>query len=926
MDDTHEMIVRMSYPWFSTRKVTPDGIRDYIHRMKQFYPDEDLDEDILFLKLESKHLVSIGIPDILDDKTDHVEWFNSFTGEGLNRTINWHFWPHYSKYLTDAKFWPNGLVGSIDDFSNQILSRLEDPERMGPWDRRGMVMGSVQSGKTANYTALITKAVDTGYKLVIVLAGVHDSLRSQTQARLNEEFLGYDMEKVQKATGGEKKIGVREMFKDHNSVYTLTSSSQKGDFNSRIASQSGIFPGKNDPPIILVIKKNVSILRNLIKWTKSVIGQTDANGKKVISDIPLLLIDDECDFASINTKEPDRDENDRIIEDWNPTTTNRLIREFLNIFDKKAYVGYTATPYANVFIYNDDPHPRYGEDLFPRSFIFSLPQPSNYMGPEMVFGLNNNADLDSEPLPLVRIVNDYSSQIPEGHKKHCVVKELPESLKLALKCFLLSCAERRLRSEGVAHNSMLVHVTRFTAVQAQITHLITQELKGLVSKIMSKNDLSDFREIWENDFISTSAKMAEVGFNDATVHEWCQIETSLGIIARSVKVKTINGTVMDVLDYKEAEMAANDRKRSGEEVPWEESGLSVIAVGGDKLSRGLTLEGLTVSYYLRASTLYDTLMQMGRWFGYRGGYSDLCRIFTTEELVSWYRHIAMATQELRQDVEYMSILKLTPTEFGLKIRSHPGRLAVTSMGKSRSKQKISLSYNHKISETVVFDPKHSRTNLKALERLIGDIGRKPDNDNRGPQWHGVTADIILTFLANYRTHDLFAKIVDPKAIAKYIEKQNSKDELIEWDVVIVNKESGASHRVRVSGYDISSYTRSPRELTNEKISIQRLVSPADEVLDLSEDEQRKALDFDRMERGKNWDRPSGIAIRHTRPKERGLLLVYLLTGTDKQTGKFYGGEGQEVVGWAFSFPESQTAEPIEYWANPVYQKEDEHYT
>jgi hypothetical protein len=140
--------------------------------------------------------------------------------------------------------------------------------------------------------------------------------------------------------------------------------------------------------------------------------------------------------------------------------------------------------------------------------------------------------------------------------------------------------------------------------------------------------------------------MMDLGFSDVKTHEWHQIEESLGIVAPVVRVKTINGTVRDVLDYKEAEMAADHRKRMGEVVAWEDKGLSVIAVGGDKLSRGLTLEGLSVTYYLRASRLYDTLMQMGRWFGYRGGYSDLCRIFTTDELISWYRHIAMATQEL----------------------------------------------------------------------------------------------------------------------------------------------------------------------------------------------------------------------------------------------------------------------------------------
>ena len=589
----------MSHAYFSNRNVTQDEIRNFIEKMKLVFDKNDLDEAMLFRKLESIHSVKIGNADTLDDFRDHTEWFNPSTGEGLARRIEWHFWNHYCEYLTISKGWPKNIVLSLNSLSSQILSRLEDPTRPGPWDRRGMVMGSVQSGKTANYTGLIAKAADAGYKFFVVLAGVHDSLRSQTQMRLNEEFLGYDIERVQKLTGIEKRIGVRQMFPDHGTVYTLTSSSQKGDFSKAVASQSGIFPSADSPPIILVVKKNVSILRNLNSWIPSVISQTDSEGNKIIKNIPLLVIDDECDFASINTKIPERDENGKIVEEWDPTAINRHIRALLELFEKCAYIGYTATPYANIFIHSDDPHPRFGEDLFPRSFIVSLPQPSNYLGPERVFGLDEDTNRDVsaiEPLPLIRYVGDQSLKIPEGHNKELLIDDLPDSLKLSIKCFLLSCAARRLRSEGVPHNSMLIHVTRYTAVQHQIRNLVEKELSGYVSRIMSKDRLADFQEIWDGDFVPTSKKMVDQGFRDAEVDGWTEIEKNLGLVARTVKVKTINGTVRDVLDYKEAEITANNRKKAGEIVPWEDRGLSVIAIGGDKLSRGLTLEGLTVSY------------------------------------------------------------------------------------------------------------------------------------------------------------------------------------------------------------------------------------------------------------------------------------------------------------------------------------------
>ena len=306
MDRCNHIVLGMSYSYFFDYSVvTPEDIREYIEKMKNLYPDK-LDEEWLFKKLESSNAIATGVPDFLDNKTDHEDWFNPSTNAPINREIEWHFWEHYKLYLINKKRWPREVMRSLDNLSSEILSRIEDPDREGMWDRRGMVMGSVQSGKTANYTALITKAADAGYKIFIILAGVHNSLRSQTQSRLNEEFLGYDIDKVQKLTGSEKATGVRAMFRNHKAVYSLTSSDEKGDFNRIVASQSGIPLTREGPPIVFVIKKNVSILRNLIKWLPSIVGMRDDNGQWRIPDIPSMVIDDECDYASINTEWPER--------------------------------------------------------------------------------------------------------------------------------------------------------------------------------------------------------------------------------------------------------------------------------------------------------------------------------------------------------------------------------------------------------------------------------------------------------------------------------------------------------------------------------------------------------------------------------------------------------------------------------------------
>jgi len=929
-----DKIVQLSYAYFCDERVTPDGIKAFIAKMKAAFPDEEIDEDKLFIKLESIHTITIqGSMLTLDDSAGHEEWFNVSTNIPIKRQFPWHFWEHLKTYLTSYKRRPAGVVESLDQLSSEIISRIEDPYREGSWDRRGMVMGSVQSGKTANFTALICKALDAGYKLIIVLTGVHNSLRSQTQDRLNEELLGYDLDRIQRLTGQERRIGVRKIFLDHKTVNTLTSSSQGGDFSRRVAAQAGIIPSVTGDPIILIVKKNVTVLKNLSNWLNSLPGTIEVEGRRAIPEIPLLLIDDECDFASVNTKQPERDENGSIVEDWDPTQTNKWIRSLLFIFQKSAYVGYTATPYANIFIHKDDYHPTYGNDLFPRHFIISLPQPSNYVGPECVFGIVGDQEQgieNVEPLPLVRRVSDHQTEIPDSHKKGLRITQLPESLLEAVKAFLLVCAARRIRKEGVAHNSMLIHVTRFTAVQRQLKDLVEKELRKLIARIMSSSDLlQDFKRLWENDYISTSEKMAQLGFSEAVPSPWIEAKRELYEAARTVRVKGINGEIGDILDYREADALVRARIQRGESVPWEDQGISVIAIGGDKLSRGLTLDGLSISYYLRASRMYDTLMQMGRWFGYREGYNDLCRIYTTEELEEWYSHIALANQELRNDLEYMALTKRTPEEFGLKVRSHPGRLAVTSAGKSRNAEKLSISYEGQFPKTIVFDPRQSKNNLAALNNFVNTIARScamRPVDPRSPRfhWEGIDPVSVVAFLLAYKTQEQAKKSVDPRLIAEFIERQLDRDFLTDWHVVLVSNSENKINQCEIGEYRVNCAERKPRaNPSGEVISIGTLTSPSDEFLDLTADEMDDALKFDEENNCMRSDgNPSSLAIRAVRPKTRALMLIYLPAYRDvKDPAKNYGLENEEAVGFAISFPRNDNAIPVDYWVNPVYLEE-----
>ena len=934
-------IIKMSYGFFSDQICTAETLGQFLDIVQKQLDEAGVSREDTYSDLERRHTIAmLDSSSVLKDHGDHEDWFNTSTNNCLKRHIKWHFWSHFENFLSAGKNWPKGVVDSIDSDSSIILSHLEDPLRVGDWDRRGMIMGSVQSGKTANYTGLICKAIDAGYRLIVVLAGVHNSLRSQTQYRLNEEILGYDLDKVQEFHGQAARIGVRAMFADHRIVQTLTSSNERGDFKKAVAEQAGIIPSPEGSPIIMIIKKHVSILKNLNAWATSIIGETDDTGRRIVTNVPLLVIDDECDYASVNTRKVVLDENGNVDAECDPAKTNLRIRELLSAFRKSAYIGYTATPFANIFIHHDMWHPTYGEDLFPRNFIINLPRPTNYIGPEQVFGLEEHTTAgitNRDPSVLVQYVEDSDDAIPAKHNKQLEVTELPVSLEKAIQGFLLSCAVRRLRNSLPVHDSMLIHVTRFTWVQERIQILVEQSLRRYVDRIRSRSDkLEDFRELWETNFVPISRLMQDEP--GVSVHDWRTIVENLYPVAGRIKVLRINGSSEDALTYRHTELATRQRLEQGDDVPWEERGEHVIAIGGDKLSRGLTLDGLTVSYYLRASKMFDTLMQMGRWFGYRDGYIDVCRIHTTHELAEWYRFIASASMELRQELDYMALINAEPKDFGLKVMDHPGQLAITSAGKRRNAEMLDLSYSGRISETVVFDLRHSTNNLAALSSLLKslrDEGSPGLTTSKGNlHWKNVSPDTIIRYLHNYKTQDEAARVVDPGKIALFIEQQliQDKGDLTTWDVVIVKRHERPLHTFTIEDQMMSSLERTPLSFSKNGFSIGRLVNPSDEWIDFNEMEKQAAWEkWAEMlvEKGKELPErnklPSGPAIRATRLKERGLLLIYPIcnssySGNPQEPDMRYGlTTGQEVMGFAISFPASDTTRQVRYQVNSVFQ-------
>ncbi|WP_147309307.1 Z1 domain-containing protein, partial [Xanthomonas campestris] len=578
-------------------------------------------------QIEREYEVILG-PAHTIQASGHKPWLRARAHE-----IDFRYWNRYRQFLIGDGM-SEHVVNAVNAVTDTIVDLAGDPSTPGKWSRRGLVVGHVQSGKTANYLGVINKAADAGYRLVILIAGVHNNLRSQTQERVDFGFVGRDSDQILSRQVNVDRVGVGNI----NPAFTATAyTSRAYDFARNKAESLGNPLQNSSEPVILVIKKNPSILTNLIDWIR---GTSASQGGLTL---PMLVIDDEADNASVDTSKDQKA----------PRTINRLIRALLSLSSRNAYIGYTATPFANIFIDPDSENGEQGKDLFPRDFIVGLDAPSNYVGAREFF-----LSEDSERLTVE--LDATEDWLPVKHRIDWKIEGLHETLIEAIDCFVLSKAIRILRGSGARHHSMLVNVSRFTRVQGDVAKEISRHVIGLQSAIQNRHAMpadSALRDPFIRSLNQTWDKHYSSGDEN-----WSQIQQELHRASASIQVVEINASKSSgKLDY---------RAHAG-------TGLNVIAVGGNSLSRGFTLEGLTVSYFLRNTQMYDTLLQMGRWFGYRDGFKDLCRLFIRSEASDWYGFIADATEELRDEIRRMELVGLTPMDFGLAVRSHPGTLLVT---------------------------------------------------------------------------------------------------------------------------------------------------------------------------------------------------------------------------------------------------------
>ncbi len=723
--------------------------------MKSLMPVTDQEFSNIIKRLKQTLEIQMDVGVYINDKNNgHQSWLLAKRAD-----IDFYFWNRYKKYLEQVKHWSTRLTASLGTVSDEILDLCGDPSEKS-FAIKGLVLGDVQSGKTANYTAICNKAADVGYRIIIVLAGIQENLRKQTQERLDAECTGRRSEYYldPKAEQGIKNQSVG-VGRYGNSKKIVAFTSVTKDFDSGILRSNNLGIENVNCPVVLVVKKNKKILNNLITWLRDNNTQNDAGQ----IELPLMLIDDEADNASINTKDPDSA----------PTAINDCIRRLLKLFSKTTYLGVTATPFANIFI-----NPGKDDDLFPADFIYALSAPTNYIGADRMFG----DDADFEHALKTIDIFELEQCFPAKHKKDFEVTGLPQDLYEAANYFLLTNAIRDIRGDEKEHRSMMVHISLYINVQNQIVGIMNAWLEQVKSDLRNYSQLpadqaekiksiEELHCVWDTNNLTDICGVTW----DNVLHTYLYRAVS-PIEIRPVNYKT-SAASLDYYNHK------ND-------------GLRVIAVGGNSLSRGLTLEGLCVTYFHRNTKMYDTLLQMGRWFGYRPNYSDLVKIWMSQEAIDWYGQITRATIELKDEITQMRNAHQTPRDFGLKVRQDPGTLIVTARNKMRAAEDIKcpITVSGNLLETprlIAYRPK-LKDNEDVFKRFVDSLSMKgtrlydSERTKGNYYWEHVPGEAVAQLLKDFETHPWHLSY-NGKALGEFVENHLWSNG---WDVVLFNHGEG----------------------------------------------------------------------------------------------------------------------------------------
>lgn len=779
-----------------------------------------------------KNYYEIALKEYLSNNPIDIDPSNSLTKEGFKTWLTserknkteWNYSDRYFRLLEKSGRSEKVVTETINS-SLQILEKMGDPKSDKPFYVKGLVVGSVQSGKTGNFNAVINRSIDAGYGLIIVLSGIMEDLRSQTQLRIDNDVIGTGITDITSENKGVIGVGKIARFGNQgdntvNQVFSITS--YKSDFNKSLVEADFNIDHTN----VLVCKKNVSVLRNLIVWLDDYLEEN-----KDRHNIPLLILDDEADNASLNNEGAKGREY--------ASKTNGHIRALLDLFTRKTYLGYTATPFANVLQDRNEipedkwkvPYKLKGENeeklrsqvdnIFPDDFIVLLNPPSNYIGAKQIFEtfepIDNKIGLK---IPLIEIVKDTVADFPSRIDKETLEgvenfrtkdefeenggylnyenyrdyisstrasktgdyfpKTLPKSLKDSVMCFILSIAIRESRKQKMIysasfmpHHTMLIHISRFSLWQNTTRDLLKDYVTDLQSKIENETHTSlesiygTLEKIWYKYYshiVESIESYLPKGYHDEFLIPitFNSLKNYLPEAINNIEVKAINSITKDSLEYPK-----NSPKK-------------IIAVGGNRLSRGFTLEGLTINYFIRSTDYSDTLLQMGRWFGYRPGYLDCCKLFTTQDSKDKFDSTTRTIEELEVEFRKMEAKKKTPNNFVLRVRKHPGTLKITRPSILKLTNEVKWSYQDELEQTTIFNIEKTKIN-NVWKAFRDNIAPKFTSSNtNGFIEYKTNIQGIIDILSSENNFDPDSK----ESMIKFLELCSEKNLINDWTVAL----------------------------------------------------------------------------------------------------------------------------------------------
>jgi hypothetical protein len=731
-----------------------------------------LEEEISEIKRKVDSEFQIYQPDgiaLIDDYEHEKDWY---TKEKDN--IRQFYWNRYRNYLFNSG-WTTDVLKTLEyNTLDKLMNLLGNPKSTEHFDRKGLVMGDVQSGKTSNYIGLINKAVDAGYKVIILLTGTIEPLRRQTQIRVEEGFIGYD-------ANSQTWVGVGENSPEGTDIpHSVTS--RENDFTGISGETTGLhISSHNKIPLIFVTKKNPKTLKKI----KDVLSNINIFPPNKQINSSLLVIDDEADNASVNTSDPEYD----------PTRINREIRGILKLFTKKNYVGFTATPFANVFIDPNSESEMLNGDLFPKDFIYVLNSPNNYLGAEKLF--------IEKKYNIVQTITDHSDYFPLKHNKDWYGETLFPSINEAINAFLIINVIRDLREKNRknSHRSMLINISRFIKVQNRIEEIVSIKIQNILNAIKQSSKLNYDQYIgntYIKDLFETYKKHYDLFYN------W---EIILSMLYDSTK----NIEIFKV--------PSNDKKKQLDYEKHKENGLRCIVIGGLSLSRGLTLEGLTISYLYRGTSTFDVLMQMGRWFGYRSKpeeYGDLCKVWMLNQTKKYFEDITESITTLKNDLRELAISEKTPKEFGIRVRNESDSLGITDRNKMRFTKKYVHTYDlyGKVLETpfVSSNNKIILKNMKVIEEFALKLDYEKEKKHLISK--NIDFELITNLIDNLSIHEANRiNYFEKDKIINFIKQSDYEN----FDVIFMS--GASSSEIEIKNYYVNPIERSFDVLDFETIRL-----------------------------------------------------------------------------------------------------------